>query len=101
MPGAAPRGRAEVGTQSRGRLLHKSPGRKTERARAAEPGAHGEPSPHTQAGEVGGVEAWLAHAPRTRAAIGGRREEARRRLAGRLARVPAAAAQGERCRNAV
>lgn len=31
MPGAAPRGRAEVGTQSRERLRHKSPGRTNER----------------------------------------------------------------------
>lgn len=40
VPGAAPRGRAEVGTQSRGRLRHKSPGRTTERERPSrEPAA--------------------------------------------------------------
>lgn len=99
MPGAAPRGRAEVGTQSQGRLRHKSPGCTTERERPSrEPAAS---LAHTHKLGGGGGEVWLAHAPRTRAAIGGWLEEARRPLAGRLARVPAAAAQRERCRNAV
>lgn len=54
MPGATPRGRAEVGTQSRGRLRHKSPGRTTERERPSREPAANLAHTHKLGGEEGG-----------------------------------------------